>query len=152
MSKNKTARNSFIIAIAVIASFLAVSCANNKTPNKNIVEIGDKMFISQVNDVYLNAKDYMGKTIKIEGIFKCENPYNFVVRYGFGGCCGADANVGFEVMWDKTSTMPYPDADSWVEATGVLRSHPLDSNSQYLYLDLASLNVLDKRGMVFVFQ
>jgi uncharacterized membrane protein YcgQ (UPF0703/DUF1980 family) len=94
----------------------------------------------------------MGKTIKLEGMFKCEDPYNFVVRYGFGGCCGTDANVGFEVMWDKTSAMPYPAADSWFEATGVLKSHPLDSNSQKLYLDLASLNVLDTRGRELVFQ
>jgi uncharacterized membrane protein YcgQ (UPF0703/DUF1980 family) len=155
MSKNNPVRNSLIIAAAVMAvtaSFITVGCTNNKTANKGIVEIGDRMFITQVNDVYLNAKDYMGKTIKLEGIFKCEDPYNFVVRYGFGGCCGADANVGFEVMWDKTGVMPYPAADSWVEATGVLKSHPLDSNSQYLYLDLASLNVLDKRGLEFVFQ
>jgi uncharacterized membrane protein YcgQ (UPF0703/DUF1980 family) len=154
MNRNKSKANSFIIAMVVMtvtASFIAVGC-NNKSANKAIVEIGDRMFITQVNDVYLNASDYMGKTIKLEGIFKCEDPYNFVVRYGFGGCCGADANVGFEVMWDKTSAKAYPDADSWVEVTGVLKSHPLDSNSQYLYLDLASLNVLDKRGLEFVFQ
>jgi uncharacterized membrane protein YcgQ (UPF0703/DUF1980 family) len=155
MRKNKLARNSIIITVALIAvtaSFITVSCTNNKTANKGIVEIGDRMFISQVNDVYLNAKDYMGKTIKLEGIFKCEAPYNFVIRYGYGGCCGADANVGFEVMWDKTSEKPYPAADSWVEATGVLKLHSEGSNSQYLYLDLASLNIMDKRGMEFVFQ
>jgi hypothetical protein len=55
-------------------------------------------------------------------------------------------------MWDKTSAKPYPAEDSWVEATGVLKLHSEDSNSQYLYLDLASLNILDKRGMEFVFQ
>jgi uncharacterized membrane protein YcgQ (UPF0703/DUF1980 family) len=155
MSKNKSKGNRFIIAMVVIAAaalFITVSCTNNKTENKGVVEIGEKMFITQVNDVYLNAKDYIGKTIKLEGMFKCEDPYNFVVRYGFGGCCGTDANVGFEVMWDKTSESPYPAADSWVEATGVLKSHPLDSNSQYLYLDLTSLNVLENRGRQLVFQ
>jgi uncharacterized membrane protein YcgQ (UPF0703/DUF1980 family) len=155
MSKNKFARNGLFIAVFVIAaaaSFLTLSYTNNKTANKGPVEIGERMFIAQVNDVYLNSKDYIGRTIKLEGMFKCEDPYNFVVRYGFGGCCGTDANVGFEVMWDETNESQYPAVDSWVEATGVLKSYTKDSNSQYLYLDLASLNVLDTRGREFVFQ
>jgi uncharacterized membrane protein YcgQ (UPF0703/DUF1980 family) len=155
MNKNKFAHIGLFIAVFVIAAaatFITLNYINNKTANKGPVEIGERMFIAQVNDIYLNSKDYIGKTIKLEGMFKCEDPYNFVVRYGFGGCCGADANVGFEVMWDNINAKPYPAEDSWVEATGVLRSHPLDSNSQYLYLDLASLNVLDKRGREFVFQ
>ncbi|MDR0455596.1 MAG: hypothetical protein LBH20_02800, partial [Treponema sp.] len=99
MSKNKFARNGLFIAVFVIAaaaSFITFSyikpdgnkVSPHKISKKGVVEIGEKMFIAQVNDIYLNAKDYMGKTIKLEGMFKCEDPYNFVVRYGFGGCCG----------------------------------------------------------------
>ena len=119
-------------------------------PNKDIIEIKEKMFASQVNDVYLNTKDYLGKTIKLEGIFKKEQGYDraycFVVRYGPGGCCGMDANVGFEVSWAKENEKPYPVDDSWVEAKGVLRSYEEDGFFQYLYLDLSSLKTLSRRG------
>jgi uncharacterized membrane protein YcgQ (UPF0703/DUF1980 family) len=149
-------KNKFIIAviIEVTVSFFTLSCFETKKTDNKVVEIDEKMFVAQVNDVYLNAKDYLGKTIKLEGIFKCEQnnekeePYCFVLRYGLG-CCGDDGNVGFEVMWDKTSAKPYPVVDSWVEAIGVLK---VGEKSNYLYLDLASLNVLDKRGREIVFQ
>ena len=161
MNKNQSARSSPIIGIiivAVIASVFLVSCTRTKerkTTNKDFVEITEKMFATQVSDVYLNAKDYLGKTIKLEGIFKTEQyyedrePYCFVVRYGPGGCCGADANVGFEVKWDKNHAQPYPAVESWVGAAGELK---VDEDDNYLYLDLASLTVLSKRGAETVVQ
>jgi uncharacterized membrane protein YcgQ (UPF0703/DUF1980 family) len=122
---------------------------------KDVIEIKEKMFISQVNDVYVNPKDYLGKTIKLEGIFKEEQGndkmYCFVLRYG-PGCCGFDGNVGFEVAWDKEKGKPYPDNDSWVEATGELKTYEEDGFNEFLYLDLVSLNVLNKRGTETVLQ
>jgi len=122
---------------------------------KEVIEIKEKMFISQVNDVYLNPEDYLGKTIKLEGLFKMEQGYDksycFVLRYG-PGCCGFDGNVGFEVAWDKDKKKLYPGEDSWVEATGELKTYEEDGNNEFLYLDLVSLNVLDKRGAETVMQ
>jgi len=113
------------------------------------------MFNTQVNDVYLNRKDYLGKTLKLEGIFIKEqyngNSYCYVIRYG-PGCCGFDANIGFEVRWANEKTNPYPAYNSWVEATGVLKTYEEDGYSDYLYLDLVSLNVLSKRGSETVLQ
>ncbi|MDR1559486.1 MAG: hypothetical protein LBS84_07295, partial [Clostridiales bacterium] len=69
-----------------------------------VIEIREKMFIAQTNDIYFNAEDYLGKMIKYEGIFTVyEIPetgvkYCSVIRYG-PGCCGVDANAGFEVIW-----------------------------------------------------
>jgi uncharacterized membrane protein YcgQ (UPF0703/DUF1980 family) len=124
---------------------------------KEVIEIKEKMFISQVNDVYLNPEDYLGKTIKLQGLFKMEQGYNksycFVLRYG-PGCCGFDGNVGFEVLWNKDNDKkkPYPGEDSWVEATGELKTYEEDGDNEFLYLDLVSLNVLDKRGSETVLQ
>jgi uncharacterized membrane protein YcgQ (UPF0703/DUF1980 family) len=114
------------------------------------------MFISQVNDVYLNPEDYLGKTIKLEGLFKMDQGYNktycFVLRYG-PGCCGYDGNVGFEVAWNNEKKKSYPDEDAWVEATGELKTYEEDdSYNKFLYLDLVSLNVLNKRGQETVMQ
>ncbi|MDR0786118.1 MAG: metal ABC transporter permease [Treponema sp.] len=121
-----------------------------------IIEIKEKMFLAQTNDVYLNAEDYLGKTIKLEGLFKREQSeygdYCFVLRYG-PGCCGSDGNAGFEIAWEprNQTLVKYPNIDNWVEATGVLKTYEEDGYP-YLYIALSSLNVLDKRGAEFVTQ
>jgi zinc transport system permease protein len=120
------------------------------------LEIREKMFIAQINDVYLNPEDYLGRTIKLEGLFKSEQygeqSYCFVIRYG-PGCCGNDGNAGFEVAWDNPASSEgvYPDPDEWVEACGVLQTYEEDGYP-YLYLALSSLTVLDTRGAEFVTQ
>jgi zinc transport system permease protein len=133
----------------------APAAVNNDSPT---VEIKEKMFIAQTNDIYLNPEDYMGRTIKLEGIFTSEqyegreSPYCFVIRYG-PGCCGNDGSAGFEVAWDETAgtgeTWPAP--DDWVEATGVLKTYEEDGYP-YLYLSLAALRTMDQRGAEFVTQ
>lgn len=125
--------------------------------NPALVEIKEKMFIAQTNDVYLNPEEYLGKTIKLEGLFKSEKyadsdtAYCFVLRYG-PGCCGSDGNVGFEVAWDGQDTdLPYPQDDDWVEAVGVLKSYEEDGYP-YLYLAVSSLDRKERRGSEFVTQ
>ncbi|MDR2043029.1 MAG: hypothetical protein LBQ15_01410 [Clostridium sp.] len=120
----------------------------------DLIEIKEKMFIAQTNDVYFNTEDYLGKTLKYEGIF-CEytDPqtglvYYSVIRYG-PGCCGVDANAGFEVSWGQDAQ--YPEPDDWVEAVGVLEEYEEDG-FMYLRLDLQSLTVLDVRGEEYVSQ
>jgi uncharacterized membrane protein YcgQ (UPF0703/DUF1980 family) len=162
MGESKFSRSDFIIAGVVLVltdSLFSTSCAKKESVPEftNVLEIREKMFITQVNDIYLNAEDYLGRTIKLEGLFKEEHSYDndktycFVLRYG-PGCCGYDGNAGFEVAWDKEKAKPYPAEDSWVEAIGVLKSYEEDEYMQYLYLDLASLNVLSTRGAETVLQ
>jgi zinc transport system permease protein len=121
-----------------------------------VVEIQEKLFIAQVNDVYLNPEDYLGKTINLEGIFVSsqyegrEDPYCFVIRYG-PGCCGNDGNAGFEIAWKSPPEKGYPEMNDWVEATGTLGTYEEDGYP-YLYIALESLNVLDQRGAEFVSQ
>jgi zinc transport system permease protein len=125
-------------------------------PAGAVIEIREKMFIAQTNDVYLNRDEYLGKTLKLEGLFKREQydgqSYCFVIRYG-PGCCGSDGNAGFEVAWEPRSRtlVQYPEIDAWVEATGVLKIYEED-DYPYLYLALRELRVLDRRGAEFVTQ
>jgi uncharacterized membrane protein YcgQ (UPF0703/DUF1980 family) len=161
MNKSKHSKNSFantIFMLLITASFFATGCKakGNTASDNGIVVIKEKMFITQINDVYLNSDDYLGKTIQLEGIFLCEQydnepePYCFVIRYG-PGCCGTDLNAGFVVKWDESRIKPYPTIDSWVEATGELKTAEY-GDYQYLYLDLSSLAVLSKRGAEVVLQ
>lgn len=118
----------------------------------DVIEINEKMFIAQTNDIYYNVADYLGKTIKYEGVFEIydvsENGENYyaVIRYG-PGCCGNDANAGFEVIWDND----YPDQNEWVEATGILEEYQ-EAGETYLRLMLTSLTVLPTRGAEYVSQ
>ena len=118
----------------------------------DVIVIKEKMFIAQTNDVYFNTEDYLGKTIQYEGIFDIyEVPdsgakYYAVIRYG-PGCCGVDANAGFEVKWDGE----YPSQNDWVEATGILEEYEEDGY-KYLRLALTSLTVLPTRGAEYVSQ
>jgi hypothetical protein len=126
------------------------------------------MFIGQINDVYMNPEDYLGKTIKLEGLFKLEQyvtedkQYCFVLRYG-PGCCGNDGSAGFEVSWGRPwaagpgvmQTLPpgpaYPAVDAWVEAAGVLDTYEEDGYP-YIFLNLFSLTEKETRGAEFVSQ
>lgn len=118
----------------------------------DVIEIKEKLFISQTNDIYYNAEDYLGKMIKYEGIFdvyevaETDTKYYSVIRYG-PGCCGDDANAGFEVRWDKD----YPFPNDWVEAVGILEEYDEDG-LKYLRLALSSLTVLPTRGAEYVSQ
>ena len=150
------------IAFAIIAALLsvcAISCskAQETATDANILEIPERMFATQVNDIYLNAGDYLGKTIKMEGILMSAQfhtvgtPIHYIIRYAPGGCCGSDGQAGFEVKWAAGSEQKYPADNSWVEAIGVLSEYENDA-MQYLYLELSSLKVLQKRGAEFVKQ
>jgi uncharacterized membrane protein YcgQ (UPF0703/DUF1980 family) len=142
------------------------AAAPSSADKTSAIEIKEKMFIAQTNDIYLNIEDYIGKTIRLEGLFKTEqyredaDPYCFVIRYG-PGCCGNDGNAGFEVAWapptgtpDNALTVlapPYPNEDDWVEAVGTLSSYEEDGYP-YPYIHLKSLIVKDTRGAEFVSQ
>lgn len=121
-------------------------------PTGDVIEIKEKLFIAQTNDVYFNTEDYLGKTFIYEGIFSAYedpatgNTYYSVIRYG-PGCCGIDANAGFEVVWDKE----YPEVDEWVEVVGVLEEYE-ENGQTYIHLVLSSLEVLEERGKEYVSQ
>jgi uncharacterized membrane protein YcgQ (UPF0703/DUF1980 family) len=120
---------------------------------EDVVEIKEKMFIAQTNDIYINKEDYIGRTIRYEGIFEestweeTGETYRFVIRFGPGCCPGVDDSAGFEVIWNNG----YPEPNDWVEAVGVLEEYD-EYGETYLRLALYSLTVLDVRGEEYVNQ
>ena len=141
------------IAIGLLICLVVLtSCAaKSDTQEVPVIAIKEKMFIAQINDIYSNADDYLGKSIQYEGLFNTtELPeagtWHSVIRYG-PGCCGDDGNVGFEVNWDK----PYPKQNDWVKVTGVLESYE-EEGMAFLRLALTDLTVLPTRGQDTVTQ
>ena len=142
------------IAIIVLAIFLFITgCTRSGTDENSVIEIRERMFMTQIQDIYLNANDFLGRTIQLEGIFLGMiwdgASYNYVVRGFSDGCCGG--NVGFEVLWPQGRPNQFPENNSWVEAKGVLKLFQGDS-SRNLYLELISLNVLETRGAEIVWR
>ena len=111
-----------------------------------ITEITEKMFIEQVNDVYLNPDDYLGKPLKLEGVFESfyledtDETLRYVRRLG-PGCCGNDGFVGFEVVYGGE----YPNKNDWVELIGIFEEYE-ENDMQYFRIRAASLTVMDERG------
>ena len=110
------------------------------------------MFLGQVDDIYKNSQDYLGRKIKLEGIFLRDRyttgeTFYSVIRYGLGGCCGNDGQVGFEVAWPDNNRQTYPEDNSWVEVMGELKR-----NRSWLYIELSSIIVKLDRGLEYVTQ
>ena len=138
-----------IMLLAVLLNTLS-GC---QMSDSKVVELKEKMFIVQTNEIYMNRGDYLGKTIKYEGIFKeneipaADTKSYSVIRY-VSYCCSIDGTIGFEVKWDSE----YPNIDDWVEAIGVLEEYSGSDGRKYLRLELSSLKTLPTRGAEIVFK
>lgn len=113
-----------------------------------VMEITEKLFTQQINFIYYNPDEYLGRTIRYEGIFDYYSMESgeqcaYVFRYG-PGCCENDANVGFEVYWaDETQFDAQP--NDWVKVTGTVQ-HINHDGLQYLALELTEFEIMDERG------
>ncbi len=113
---------------------------------KNVYEIKEKMFIAQINDIYINMNQYEGKTVKFEGFIYNYGENCYVLRKT-PGCCGNDGTAGLEIKWDK----PYLTDDKWVEAIGVIKiENKIYGAEPVVYL--TSLTEKNERGADFVTQ
>jgi len=123
----------------------------NLAQDGDMIEITEKMFVTYINEVYTNTDDYIGKTIKIEGMYTAEeyetNIYHYVYRSG-PGCCGSDGSMcGFEFTYDGEM----PEDNDWIEVVGTLRTYEENGNT-YLSLEAQSVTVMDTRGAEIVSQ
>ena len=142
-----------LIALAGGAEVFGPPSPTEMAPEgREIVEIREKMFMTQINDIYINADDFLGKTIKYQGKYIEEayegmpRAYQYVYRDS-PGCCGADGRAGFEIAWDQAK----PRNNDWVEIVGTLERYE-EIGMQFLRIQAASLTVLEERGMEFVTQ
>jgi hypothetical protein len=120
--------------------------APQPSPNTKVIDIPERVFVEQINDIYLNPYDYLGKYLRFEGAFSTYEVeewgvhYYMVTRIG-PGCCGNDANPGFEIRWEGNEIQP----DDWVEVCGILEEYE-EYGHRYLRLNTCSLKALDARG------
>ena len=140
-----------IALLLLAACLLLMPATSGETADKagKIIEIRDKMFITQTDDIYINIKDYVGRTVRYEGIYTTFPPMpgeerQHMVFRNAPGCCGNDGVAGFMVAWDRD----YPSPNDWVKVEGVLET--LESGMPRVRL--TALTVMEKRGQEFVTQ
>ena len=88
---------------------------DDKSSDSDILEIGEKMFLTQINDIYFNFDDYKDKTIVVEGIYALfyswdGNETTPVVYRNGPGCCGNDGWGGFLLKYDGN----FPNENDWI--------------------------------------
>lgn len=121
--------------------------------NVEVIEIGERFFIQQCDDVFFNPESYAGKALRLQGIYQQEQygeeeaPTHYVIRRT-PGCCGDDGMAGFRVQADA-DTLQWPQPDDWVEVTGLVVLEEVDGYTD-VYLQIIRIEVLPERGEEFV--
>ncbi|MCL2238753.1 MAG: hypothetical protein FWC07_02235 [Defluviitaleaceae bacterium] len=102
-----------------------------------IIVLSDPDFTFQIQEILWNRYDFLGRTIRFEGMFLSsfwENETVYFVARIQGGCCGMH---GFEVYLNEFSRF---EDETWVEVTGVLEEFYVEgANHYFLRLNVISL-------------
>ena len=116
------------------------------------IDITEKMYIHWINEIYTNTEPYLGKKVRIQGIYMKQieedgKSYHYVYRQG-PGCCGNDGTIaGFEIAYDGIE----PKDNDWIEVIGVLEEYE-EEDSKYLILKADSVRVQSERGAEVLYQ
>ena len=89
-----------------------------KLKNNDII-IKDESFITQLDDIFINLDDYIGKTLKIQGIVKVIDDSNFSIIRLYDMAHDDHTHEVF-VGIDANYSGHIPPEDTWVEASGVI--------------------------------
>ena len=137
------------ITFAIFAFAVILTACTPDGENDNTLVISDTFFRTQVTDVFINAREHMGRIIQFEGLFRTVDWFptphdSFVVHRYIMGCCTRDP-IGFEVFLPD-GMAPFAD-QTWVEVTGVLEeSHGL------LAVRATSIIKKAEQGRIFVWR
>ncbi|MCL2828272.1 MAG: hypothetical protein FWD99_05980 [Oscillospiraceae bacterium] len=141
----------FILLLFVALLFLT-GCADEI--GEDDVVITDRFFILQIEEIHLNTDEYLGRTIRYEGMFRSvywpgtSQYYHYVIRYT-DSCCGVGGAIGFEVYFEN-GNIPTVEEDAWVAVVGVLEQYE-ENWITLLRLRVTSITELDERGEEFVY-
>jgi uncharacterized membrane protein YcgQ (UPF0703/DUF1980 family) len=119
--------------VVLLASLFG--CGESK--DTSVFAIGEEMFWTTINEMYINMEDYVGRTVQLSGVMQeyeyDGKPYNAVIR--MATCCGPDnVPIGFEFTWD--GDLPAP--DTWIEVVGKLVKET-DNGDDYLMIEATSV-------------
>jgi uncharacterized membrane protein YcgQ (UPF0703/DUF1980 family) len=134
-------------AAAICALLLMLSAADAA---EKVLVIGERMFATLCEDIYLNPKKYEGRSVRLEGIcMTVEDPDSGALLYGVfrysPGCCGDDGLSGFEFRYSGAK----PKEDDWIEVEGKLQTVRMPTYTT-IVIKADKVTVKKKRGAEFV--
>ena len=145
------------IGVLVICILIMTGCTSTSEEvdtGEIDLNITEKMYVTYINEIYTNTDSYLGKRLKIEGMFSAEyfeptdTTYYYVYRQG-PGCCGNDGSMcGFEFT---SKDGKYPNENDWIEVIGKLDRY-YEDDYEYLTIRADSVKVKDERGAEIVTQ
>lgn len=111
------------------------------------IVLGDNYFDTQITDISLNFNKYEGKTIEIEGLYFENMPYTFVGRYSTSSMCPTcPTGVSYlEYQWSGDQKIPVTQENEWIKVKGTLKKG--FDQVEYYYIDVASIEIMNERGM-----
>ena len=115
------------------------------------ITVGDKHYMTQINDWYINFDNYDGKIVEIEGMYlDFGEGYKFVGRNGpsFPYCTGGYVDFEFQTDEDTSSFIP---GETWISVKGILREgHAVMSDESiipFYYIEALSITELPEAGI-----
>ncbi|MHC1750094.1 MAG: hypothetical protein AB9856_17630 [Cellulosilyticaceae bacterium] len=131
---------------------VGIPLSTPEAKDSNTLIIGEKMFLTQINDIYFSFDQYKDKTIVVEGMYSVFSSSNeskkaSVVYRNGPGCCGNDGWGGFLLKYDGE----LPNENDWIKVTGTPEL-VIDGPYQDLYLNVSNIEVMKERGEEFVTQ
>ncbi len=153
MKKNKVLMIALLIIVLVLIVFTIYVVANDSNKGQmkktstssvssDLIKLGDKMFITTLNDIYTNTEDYEGKKIIVEGFPLTDSDYTFVSRYG-PGCCSSDVYAFLEYVYPEK--LDLADEKDWIRVEGTLKQG-YENNQAYVYIEATKVEKLNTRG------
>ena len=111
----------------------------------DLTVLSGTMVYAEVNNIMISPKNYVGKTIKMSGLYyasyfdQTDQYYHYVVITDATSCCPQ----GLEFIWDGKHAYPddYPEYQAQIEVIGVFDSYD-ELGQTYYYLDVNDLSVL----------
>ena len=114
------------------------------------VVMTDNYFDTTIADINLNFSSYKGKVIQIEGMYLTNSPYTFVGRYSTSNLC-PNCPPGysyFEYEFHGNELPELVEEQDWIKVVGTLKSEYDETiNSDYYYIDVISMEVMNERGL-----
>ena len=127
-------------AIAILFLISFVGCAG---ADDEVIVITERFFVTQMTDIVINHRDYEGRTIQMEGLFREIQGHtrNFYVVMRYALCCE------MKPFWFEVSLSGFEplENDAWVEVTGTL-----DMQTGLPVLQVTSLIELEERGEAII--
>lgn len=114
------------------------------------IVVGDKRYMTQINDWFMNFRDYKDKTVLIEGYFISINGHYFVGRNGptCPYCTGGYVDFEFTSDGDFTG---YQDGATWIKVYGILREATVRLNDHitapFYHLEAVKVEKMEQAGI-----